>query len=238
MPTDLELRSLFHDASAPPSSIDAAAIIRRSKRRRLPQQLGAGSALTLAVAGIGVAGFTGLKGLAPMSASQTAADAPAGVSEGAPVPWSGADSAQSEPAASCATDALTDGDAQAGLTVTTSFPETALTGQAVTGALTMTNTGAAPVEGIAIAPTVTLSRGSEQLQYRDHSEAETNVDLAPGGSVTLEFSFDAAECDYQGQPTGEPLEAGTYTLSATLQLLPGDGSVRVVAGPASAITLR
>src|SRR5690606_3121408 len=78
MPTDAELRTLFRELPAPDASINPTAIIRRSRRRRLPQQLGVGSVLTLAVVGIGFASITGLQGLAP---SMMAADAPAGVAE-------------------------------------------------------------------------------------------------------------------------------------------------------------
>lgn len=238
MPTDAELRTLFHDAAAPRASLDAAAIIRRSKRRRLPQQLGAGSVLTLAVAGIGVASINGLQALAPMGASETMADAPAGVSEGAPVPWAGADSAQSERTTSCVTDAVSDPDLQAGLTVTPGFPATAASGQTVAGVLTLTNTGTEPVGGIATALTVTLSRGSEVLVHLDHSPAERKVALAIGESVTLDFWFNAVECAEPGDAIGAPLEPGDYTVSATLQLLPYEGPAVLVGGPASVISLR
>lgn len=234
MPTDAELRTLFHDASAPAGSIDAAAVIRRSKRRRLPQQLGAGSVLTLAVAGIGVAGLNGLRGIAPMGASDTLADAPAGVSESAPHAWTdGTDLGRS---ITCSTDAVGEAEVQAGLEVAPRFPATAAAGQPVSGALTLTNTGTAPVAGVAAAPTVTMSRGSEVLTVT--SAVETAVTLAPGDSVTLDFSFDAVDCDTQDDSTGAPLDPGEYTLTAVLRLVPDDGPARLVGGPASAITLR
>jgi hypothetical protein len=234
MPTDAELRTLFHEASTPPPSIDAAAVIRRSKRRRLPQQLGAGSVLTLAVAGIGVAGFTGLRGLTP-SASETAADAPRGVAESGP--FAGTDSTESERDASCVTDAA-DATSNAVLDLEGRFPASAAAGERVTGALTLTNAGTEPVEAVTLAPTVTLARGGEVLHHRDTAATGTTVALAPGESVDIAVSFDTVGCDADGRATGTALEAGEYTVAAVLELRQPDGSIRVIGGPASVISLR
>src|SRR5690554_4518193 len=92
MPTDAELRTLFHDARfrdelPSGSSIDTASVNRRSKRRRLPQQIGAGSVLTLAVAGIGVASINGLRSFMPSAvsdASYTSAESSTGGDLGQP----------------------------------------------------------------------------------------------------------------------------------------------------------
>ncbi|HEU4807457.1 MAG TPA: hypothetical protein VFT01_04285 [Homoserinimonas sp.] len=233
MPTDAELRTLFHDASAPLATIDAATVIRRSKRRRLPQQLGAGSVVTLAVAGIGVASFTGLRGLAPMSASETTADGPVGISEGAP--FVGGDSTMAEPPVVCDTNNPGDADLHTGLEVAPAFSATAQAGGTVIGTLSLINTGTEPLSGIAVAPTVTLARDGEILRYSDQSAAETKVDLAPGESTALDFSFAAVDCE---TPVGDPLEPGEYALSAALSLYPADGPARLVGGPASTITLR
>lgn len=233
MPTDADLRALFHDAAAPVARIDAATVIRRSRRRRLPQQLGAGGVLTLAVAGIGVASFNGLQGL-PDSA--TMADAPVGVSEGAP--FTGADSGTSLRETSCHSVPVADARAAEGLEITPAFPETAPTGHEVVGTLTLTNTSSARVLGVAAHPTVTLSREGDRLLYNDLSAAETAVDLDPGESMSLAFSFAAVECDAAGDATGAPLEPGSYALSAVIELRSEAGPTRLAGGPASAITLR
>jgi hypothetical protein len=233
MPSDAELRSLFHGASAPPSSLDAATIIRRSKRRRLPQQLGAGSVLTLAAAGIGVAGINGIQGLAPMSASQTAADAPAGVSEGAPVPWSATDSVQGERAA-CETGGDVDVDTVDGLSAAPSFPATASSGELVSGTITVTNTGTELVHGTIFDSLVTLSRGDVREAHRNIQAADTSVELAPGESVAINFAFNASSCEVPGAP----LESGQYDLIAFVTLETADGMVLSAGGEASAITLR
>ncbi|MHA6668854.1 hypothetical protein ACX3O0_08280 [Homoserinimonas sp. A447] len=247
MPTDAELRSLFHDAAfhnaaAPVASLDAAAIIRRSKRRRLPQQVGAGSVLTLAVAGIGVASLNGLQGLAPMGASQTMADAPASESseesgqgaDGA-VPWM--DSGTSLRQTSCDVP-VADGRVDEALEITPVFSTVAPTGEAVVGTLNLTNTGSLRIVGVAANPTVTLVRHGERILYSDRGATETRVDLAPGESISLSFSFDAFQCDAEGGATGAALEAGAYTLSAEVELRPDAGPSRLVSGPVSAITLR
>ena len=70
MPTESELRDWLHgDGSVLPAhrELDAGRIIRRSKRRGLPRQVGVGGVTTLAVAGIAVGGITGLKAFLPGS---------------------------------------------------------------------------------------------------------------------------------------------------------------------------
>src|SRR5690606_3344783 len=123
MPTDAELRTLFRESSAPAATIDATTVIRRSRRRRLPQQLGVGSALTLAVAGIGVASITGLQGLSP---SMMAADAPAGVAESGPL--SGADMTTRS---TCTPGAAFEGESNRDVEVASDFPASAQSGETV-----------------------------------------------------------------------------------------------------------
>lgn len=241
MPTDAELRTLFRDAAAPESRIDTAAVIRRSRRRRIPQQLGAGSVLTLAVAGIGVAGISGLQALAPRTASDMAADAPTAVSESAP--FGEADSGAAGPL--CAPGAPAGAMAE-GITVKTRFAPTASPGQAVTGSLILTNTTGSAVSGTIVEARVALSRGGLQAWHTDGSLPGTRVELAPGDVAALEFTFDAIDC----ASDNTPLAPGAYEVSAVLQLLPGTGAVdpargwrdggaaEVVGGPASTITIR
>jgi hypothetical protein len=243
MPTEAELRILFHDAPVPLGTLDTAAVIRRSRRRRLPQQVGAGSVLTLAVAGIGVASFNGLQGLAPMGASETLADAPA--SESQSESWQGADGAgswvdsgTSLRQTSCETAPVADARVAEGITLTPAFPAVASAGETVAGTITLTNTGSERIVGVAVHPTVTLARSGERLLYNDRGVDETSIDLAPGESISLPHSFDAVDCDARGDSAGTPLEAGTYSLSVGLELRPDAGRPRLVSGPASAITLR
>ncbi len=79
MPTEAELRTWMHDAGermpeGAASRIDSSEVIRRSKRRRLPKQLAFGGTLTLAVAGLGIGGVTGLQSIGSGGAVMSAAD--------------------------------------------------------------------------------------------------------------------------------------------------------------------
>jgi hypothetical protein len=230
MPTDAELRSLFRELPAPDASIDTSAIIRRSRRRRLPQQLGVGGVLTLAVAGIGFAGITGLQGLTP---SMMAADAPAGVAESGP--FSGTDMTTRS---TCATDAATDGEVNGDVEVVGDFPRSAEAGEAVHGALTLKNTGSQTVDGIVTGAAVTLSRGDAATIQSDVSPVGSSVSLPPGGTTSLGFAFEAAECEAAGDADRMPLEPGSYDIVATLTVEATDGTLWQLGGSASAITIR
>ena len=78
MATDPTIRLLFPKDDDAPNTLDAAAIIRRSRARRLPKRLAIGGVSTLAVAGIVVASLQGVT-TSEMSASQveiSAAESP------------------------------------------------------------------------------------------------------------------------------------------------------------------
>jgi hypothetical protein len=231
MPTDADLRRLFHDAAAPTATIDPDAIIRRSRRRRLPQQLGVGSVLTLAVAGIGVASINGLPGIRIGGTAETAADAPMGVTEVSP--FGGADSAVPSQLPVCGPGPAIDLEQRSDLTVIPRFPRTAAVGAPVAGTLTLTNTGTESVTGTASSPMVVLSGNGVQV-WHSGEPAETAVSLAPGESLTLGFEFDAIGCG----SGGDTLEPGQYELTAIVTLLPDREPARTIGGAASVITLR
>lgn len=246
MPTDAELRTLFRDAPAPEVQIDTAAVIRRSRRRRIPQQLGAGSVLTLAVAGIGVAGVSGLQAIAPRTASDLAGDAPTSVSESAP--FGGADSRDDGPLCTpeVPESAAVPENAEIteGVTVQTRFAATASPGETVTGSLILTNTSGTDFSGTVIDARVALALGGEQAWYTDRSLPGTTVELAPGGVAALDFTFAAIDCT-----DDTPLDAGAYDVLALLRLQDDgavtpargwqdDDAIEVVGGPASVITIR
>jgi hypothetical protein len=75
MPTDPTLRDIFRSSPEPSARrIDTDAVIRRSKARRLPAQLGIGGAFTLAAGGIV---FGGVNALNPTGTTTAASDAAA-----------------------------------------------------------------------------------------------------------------------------------------------------------------
>jgi hypothetical protein len=235
MPTDAEIRTLFRELPAPDASIDTNAIIRRSRRRRLPQQLGVGSVLTLAVAGIGFASFTGLQGLTP---SMMAADAPAGVAESGT--FSGTDMTTRS---TCASDAAVEGERHGAEAVSTfevagDFPSSAQAGQPVQGAVTLTNTGSDAVTGTITGATVSLTRAGEEVHQHDDSTTGASVSLPPGETVSIALTFDTVGCASSGDAVSAPLEPGGYDVSATLTVEAADGTLWQLGAPASAITIR
>src|SRR5437773_1709862 len=76
MATEPNLRHLF-DAPQPPSGIDVAAVVRRSRARRAPKMLGALGVSTLAIGGLLFGGIqVGLAGFGTTAASDSAGSAP------------------------------------------------------------------------------------------------------------------------------------------------------------------
>ena len=215
MPTDAELRTLFHDAAAPRASLDAAAIIRHSKRRRLPQQLGAGSVLTLAVAGIGVASINGLQGLAPMSASETAADAPMGES------WVGADGAVpwSTRLSECSTPAPATEAAHSALSVSVEIPD-GRAGDTIAGSVLLTNSSADPFSGWVTPPIVyVIADGIAVAHNGAEASSAMRIELAPGESRSLIAAVDTVHCEHDASAGADsPLEPGQYEVVATVTI--------------------
>lgn len=237
MPTDAELRTLFRELPAPDTNIDTSAIIRRSRRRRLPQQLGVGSVLTLAVVGIGFASITGLPGLTP---SMMAADAPAGLAESAPL--SGADMATRSTCASDAVDAVTGEtnppDAVSTVEVVGDFPSSVEAGQPVQGTLTLTNAGPDALAGSITSATLSLTRDGDNALQHDYSATGRAVSLPPGETVNIALTFDTIGCASSGDTVNAPLEPGSYDMSVTLTGEAADGKRWRLGTPASAITVR
>ena len=237
MPTDAELRGLFHDASAPESRIDVATVIRRSKRRRLPQQLGAGSLLTLAVAGIGVASISGLQGLAPRGASDTVADSPMGASESGPV--SPADGQAGAPRMdACGIEAPPGYFGQTPLSLVAEFPD-ANAGGSITGTVIVTNDGTEDFSGwTRSSPSVRVEAGGVVVARNEGATgAIERVELSPGESLRLDGSVDAVTCG-QAPTQGTALEAGSYRLVATVEITAESGELTVVSSQATTVTLR
>ena len=76
MSTESDLKKMFRETGPSLGQIDISLVLRRSSRRRVAQRVAVGSATTLAVAGIGVAGFTGIRGLVQSTGSASSAAAP------------------------------------------------------------------------------------------------------------------------------------------------------------------
>ena len=259
MPGDSELRAWMHGegsemppASARPARLDAAAIIRRSKRRRLPRQLGAGGTMTLAVAGISVASITGLKTLGPnMFGSPTTAEHGAGDS-GAEVPPELSAPQESPGRVSpdrvnlCGSPLAAVPQNRFGLVLDAHFPADApATGAPVTGSVTLTNTSTRTITGTSTSrPSVTLSRDGVVLWHSNGVQpAGTALRLAPGQSVQYPATVTPVECTAADDRVGgfraglPAVPPGHYRISVLLAVDASGASALVGAEPV-VITLR
>lgn len=267
MPGELNLSELFRSAGGPaPTPIDLQSVIRRSRRRRLPLQIGAGSVLSLAVVGIGAAGFSGLGGLA-QSASDSAATME---SDGGPGTAGGAADSSTEGASGSSGGAATAPEGSqitrapaeklnlcggtladvapsaTGLVLTADFPDAASGATPVQGSVTMTNTGSARIAGYtAASPAVTLSRDGIVIWHSSGPmiALAAEIDLEPGASYVYPASFTPVVCGVEDDAAGElradlpAAPAGQYQVSAAIDFI-GSSPTELVTGPSSTITLR
>jgi hypothetical protein len=254
MPTESELREwLQGDGSELPAhrTLDAGRIIRRSKRRRLPRQVGVGGVMTLAVASVAVGGITGLKSFLPGSAtSGVSQNMDSGASELAPPRDSSSGSpTQGEIAANrmnlCGGPVASVPSNSSGLVLTPHFPPRApANGEPVTGTVTLTNTGTSTVTGsTAASAMITVSQRSIVVWHSNGPMIMLAklVDLAPGQSMDYQASFTPVRCDAandtpEGFPDNLPkLDAGDYQVSALLEVSHGSTTTLVGGEP---VTIR
>ncbi|TQL48534.1 hypothetical protein FB562_1629 [Homoserinimonas aerilata] len=249
MPSENELRTMLADVPLPKLDIDTGSVIRRSRRRRLPRQIGVGSAMTLAVIGIGVAGFTRLQPSPVGMMAETASDS-SGAGEWAPTFSGGGTTglAPIEKLNGCGGPLAEVTPNEAGLVLEPQFEASVAAGtQQVAGTVTLLNTGTQQVRGTtAASPTMTLSQDGVTVW---HSNGPTImlaalVDLAPGASREYDATITPVLCGEEDETQEQfraelpPLEPGEYQLSAAILLTPEDGSAgQLVTGPAQAITI-
>lgn len=256
-PTEAELRSALHRSSGlqggadAPSGLDATAIIRRARSRRLPRQIAFGSVATLAVAGIALVGFTVIK--IPPSALMSASDSMGSAESGA-LPEARDlqhDGTPAEKVNPCGGEFAPSTPSTTDLVLTTHFPASApANGQPVSGTVTLSNTGTDRVTGSTVAsPAITLSQNGITLWHSNGAmiAIAVLVDLAPGESMDYEVSLTPVACgteDELGDGFREDLPAlpaGDYQVSALIELMPDAAGVagnQLVSGPLQALTLR
>lgn len=258
MATDPNLRDLFRSSGVPAgSAIDTAAVIRRSRRRRLPAQVGIGGIATLAVAGIAVVGVQGLGSANLASSSSDSAvtsaeesapvdSAPEGASGFAP---GAADSdlkrAPAERINLCGGGLAEVAPSATGLVLTPDFPDAPAGGAAVTGTVTLTNSGTETVAGYSAAsPAITLSQNGVVLWHSNGPTIQLarDVSLAPGESMEYQATFTPVVCtvdDDLAESFGEDLPAapaGDYQLSAAADISI-DGAAELVTGPTQTVRI-
>ena len=249
MASDNNIHKLFADKGDEGlGSIDTAAVIRRSKRRRLPAQLATGAAAVLVIGGLGFAGFQGLGQNAPeaetaaISAEESARD----LSGGGQETYSLADRGPAAQVNLCASPLAEVVPAPSGLELTVDFPNAKAGDEFVEGSVVLTNTGTDPVKGYSAAsPTITLSQDGIVKWHSNGAmiAIAIEVDLEPGESMEYAASFTPVECGVDDEGDAgfrerlPALPAGDYQVSALLDVSGADDT-ELVAGPPATVTLR
>ena len=261
MSTESDLKKMFNETGAALGQVDLSRVLRRSSRRRIAQPVAVGSATTLAVAGIGVAGFTGIRGLVQSTGSASSAAAPDAnrpdanrpeATGGSTATDGGLTRAPAERINLCGGALAKAAPNAAGLVLSTSFEPADAAADRVSGTVTLTNSGSAHVTGTSAAtPTIVLSKDGIVLWHSNGPVAAIGaiVDLAPGASMTYQASFQPVTCAVEDDSSVSfrdnlpHVAAGAYQVSAALDLSRqnADGSfpgTDLVTGPASEVTLR
>lgn len=246
MPTDPTLRHLF-SAPQPPSTIDVAAVVRRSRARRLPKVLGATGIGVLAIAGIVVGGLQ--LGGAPSPESDAAGSAPTTLeleSDGAQSLMDSTKRAPAEKLNLCGGPVSEVDSSATGLVLSVSFADAPASAASVEGTVTMTNTGVDAVTGYtAASPAITLARDGLVIWHSNGPmiDLAREVSLAPGESMDYTASFTPVVCgveDDEAESFRDDLPAapvGEYQVSAAIDVM-GEFDALLVSGPAQTITLR
>jgi len=245
MATDPNIRDLFRADRAPAGrSIDIDSVIRRSRRRRLPAQVGVGGVFTLAIGGIGLVGVQGLGSVtqSASTSSESASDSGAGLA----VPEQGGDvkRAPADRLNLCGGTLAEVAPSATGLVLTPSFPDAAGSAS-VEGTVTLTNTGGASITGYSAAsPAITLSQNGIVLWHSNGPMIEMvrDIVLAPGESLEYPASFtpvvctvddDLAESFASDLPAVQP---GEYQVSAAADVVI-DGNAALVTGPQQTVRI-
>ncbi len=255
MPTEDDLRDALRGARAPGNAvrqIDVGAVLSRSRRRRLPGQVALGGTVGLAIAGIGVAGFSAIRPLGfggDTGSSLSSGPTENADQEAAAGGAAGGDSIMLAPAEKlnlCGGQLAEVAPSASGLVATADFPAAEAGVATVEGVVTITNTGDAPVSGTTSAvPSVTLSQDGLVLWHSNGATIAMVVDvsLAPGESQTYPASLTPVRCDVEDD-LGEAfrdelpaLEPGDYEVSAAIYLIDGEGTHDLITGPLSPVRL-
>jgi hypothetical protein len=247
VPSENDLRDMFARADAP-NSLDAKRVIARSRARRVPKQLAAGSLGALALVGVTMLGVQVAQ--FPSPASMTAGEAS---DSSAPAPELAMKRIPADRVNLCSAAVAEIAPNQYGLRLDVEFPASAPAGGApVEGTVRLTNASDRTVVGSTPAtPAITLSRDGVVLW---HSNGPTvfsmvDVDLAPGASLEYPASFVPVACGPEDDlaeafRTDLPaLGAGEYELSALIDfgadasMAPRTTELDLVGGPRSTVVL-
>jgi hypothetical protein len=227
-----DLGPLFRSSSAPKGQLDADAIIKASRRRRLPRLV-----ITTAVPIIAVVGLLGggIYGLAQVtgvgSASSAAGQEHAAPLAGVPSPDEYSKAATGA-AASCAVPQPYFGPTTNDLSATVTFPDDATL--KTPGVVTLTNTSSKAVSGTTGGPAVTIEDNGAiiALSFGSDSAGRT-IDLKPGASVKL-TAYLPARCSQ----TAKQVLRGPFEVQASLNLTLDSGAREVVQSKLTPLSLQ
>ena len=261
MATEPNIRDLFSAGHTPTGRpIDTDAVIRRSKRRRLPAQLGVGGVATLAIGGIGVVALQNLdSSVSPasiMSESSTAESgsaydgfvAPAQEGPATRDGSAGNGTVKRAPADRinlCGGALAEVAPSATGLVLTPSFPAAAAGSGGVEGTVTLSNTGSTTVTGYSAAsPAITLSQNGVVLWHSSGPTVQMirAISLAPGESLQYTASFTPVVCSVdddlaESLPDGLPaVQPGEYQVSAAADVVL-EGGAELVTGPQQTVRI-
>ncbi len=247
MRTETDLRDFLRGSESPGAgSLDARAVIARSKRRRLPKQIGMGGLATLAVGGISV---IGIQNFAPSVAppqiqaedSTMGRDSSAGSS-------SAMERAPLDKLNLCGGPRAEVAASDTGLVATAEFPDAPAGRTAIDGAVTVVNSSGASVSAtITSAPLITLTRDGIVVWHTTGVSVATvtPITLAAGEATRLGASLTPLECtsdDELGTGFGDELPAlppGRYGISAAIEvILDSTGIAETITGPESDFEVR
>lgn len=210
MATEDDLRRMLGAVPAP-RPIDTEAVIRASRRRRLPAKLGAGAVGVLAIAGIGVLAVPTI-----VSAPQSTT-----MSDSAPA-MEGGSVADSELQQSLKRDPY------AYLTCGAPVPDATgsmygLEARVEGSVLTVTNASGDRVTGTFGVPSVTVVQGGVTVSHSGRAVIliANVLDLAPGESLQQPITVPTTACEPGlEEPGTAPLPAGDYDVLVSLDFVP------------------
>ena len=228
-------------------SIDAKAVIRGAKRRRLPLQLASGAAVVLALGGLGLT-VQNLARPMPEAVTLVQPDFATEDSEdgGAAAYDAERDGRLSADQLSYCGEQLVDvSPSPSGLVLTTDFPDGVGGDTPIEGTVTMTNNGDAAIRGYTAAyPVLTLSQGGTVIWHSNGAMimSAAEIALAPGETYVYTTSFTPVLCGAEDEGDAgfrtdlPPAPAGEYELSAAITIM-GDVE-ELVTGPLESIALK
>ncbi len=257
MPTEAELREQFHDDDRRPghAEIDLDAVLRRSRTRRRPRVVVVAVVSSLAALAVIVpvsvsiarsqTGLFSASSGSAVSGGETSGQAPEYVAGGAS-DGGGVGPAPAQKVNLC-TGALAElAPASNGLLLTVQPVEAAASDRSIPVAVTLTNTGSAAFSGSASPfPMLTFSRDGVVLWHSNGAvpSLAAVIDLAPGASMSFPVTFEPLVCGIADDERTifrndlPAAGAGSYGISAVLDVSAADGTSVVVSGPVSAVKL-